>query len=541
MLLDLHSLHHFQLSACQGKRSITKVCDMQEIKVVAHLLAGAAFGELALMQGHGQRRATCYCTQPSEVFTVDIKDFQRILRPLQQGSHQSKMQVLRQVPEFQGLPASTIESLALVLTEKVFAPKAVIYYQGSEVEDVYFVQRGTVTMVRELEMDRKTRALAAQTSSIPAWISDRKAVPAHDPGIHSATKVRKTFAKPPAGIKAGSKTGSARKARAAGSATDTSLPPSYHKLSLDVIKSLTGERSFGRSASRSGAGSKGNASGSMGTRPSLQGSKGARSTTKGQGSLLQRGDGQQKSTAALSAPKTSSADAAVISKGSVKEKGKSHTASAAVGGGLQQSRLSPRKRQTTFSFEDVKEHVPEAAAVSNKGLLSEATLTQNILQQMSYTGSHEARGHLFLEVDSLEKSEFFGEVSITKCSTAPTTAVASNVTATVLVISKWDLMKRAPKELLDHITGRAQTSLIDDNAVREQYRECHMWQRYRHSVVNDVLQRSKAIKSSHPVNVWKGSFRDEAPIDRHHKPWKPNGLAASLYNTGSCGLISNAI
>ena len=51
-----------------------------------------------------------------------------------------------QVPEFQGLPASTIESLALVLTEKVFAPKAVIYYQGSDVEDVYFVQRGTVTV-----------------------------------------------------------------------------------------------------------------------------------------------------------------------------------------------------------------------------------------------------------------------------------------------------------------------------------------------------------------------------------------------------------
>ena len=71
-------------------------------------------------------------------------------------------------------------------------------------------------MVRELEMDRKTRALAGQTSSIPAWISDRKAVPAHDPGVHSATRVRKTFAKPPAGIKAGSKTGSARKDHAIG-------------------------------------------------------------------------------------------------------------------------------------------------------------------------------------------------------------------------------------------------------------------------------------------------------------------------------------
>lgn len=43
---------------------------------------------------------------------------------------------------------------------------------------------------------------------------------------------------------------------------------------------------------------------------------------------------------------------------------------------------------------------------------------------------------MVMQVDSLEKSEFFGEVSITKCSTAPTTAVASNVTATVLVISK---------------------------------------------------------------------------------------------------------
>ena len=49
---------------------------------------------------------------------------------------------------------------------------------------------------------------------------------------------------------------------------------------------------------------------------------------------------------------------------------------------------------------------------------------------------------------------------------------------TNLVWCRWDLMKRTPKELLDNITARAQTSMIDDNAVREQYRECHVWQRY---------------------------------------------------------------
>ena len=49
-----------------------------------------------------------------------------------------------QVPEFQDLPASSIESLAHVLTEKAYPPKGVIYYQGNEVEDIFFVQQGHV-------------------------------------------------------------------------------------------------------------------------------------------------------------------------------------------------------------------------------------------------------------------------------------------------------------------------------------------------------------------------------------------------------------
>ena len=49
-----------------------------------------------------------------------------------------------QVPEFQRLPASTLEDLAVVLTEKVVPPKAVVYYQGNEVEDLYFVFKGSI-------------------------------------------------------------------------------------------------------------------------------------------------------------------------------------------------------------------------------------------------------------------------------------------------------------------------------------------------------------------------------------------------------------
>lgn len=52
---------------------------------------------LFVVQGHGMRRATCRCTQNTELFTVDIKDFKRILSPLQQGSLQAKMAFLKQV------------------------------------------------------------------------------------------------------------------------------------------------------------------------------------------------------------------------------------------------------------------------------------------------------------------------------------------------------------------------------------------------------------------------------------------------------------
>ena len=49
-----------------------------------------------------------------------------------------------QVPETQWLPVTTLESLAVVLTEKVFPPRSVVYYQGNEVEDVFFVLKGNV-------------------------------------------------------------------------------------------------------------------------------------------------------------------------------------------------------------------------------------------------------------------------------------------------------------------------------------------------------------------------------------------------------------
>lgn len=43
---------------------------------------------------------------------------------------------------------------------------------------------------------------------------------------------------------------------------------------------------------------------------------------------------------------------------------------------------------------------------------------------------------------------------------------------------RWDLVKRAPKELVDHLLERAQNAAIDDSAVHEQYKQAKNWERW---------------------------------------------------------------
>ena len=42
-------------------------------------------------------------------------------------------------------------------------------------------------------------------------------------------------------------------------------------------------------------------------------------------------------------------------------------------------------------------------------------------------------------------------------------------------------MKRAPKELVDHLLERAHNAVIDDIAVREQYKQAKRWERCVHN------------------------------------------------------------
>lgn len=69
-----------------------------------------------------------------------------------------------QIPLFQGMAPAEIESLAVVVTEKAYPPKSVVFYQGNEVEDLFFIQRGHVKVFRMLRHHVPARAVTFSTS-----------------------------------------------------------------------------------------------------------------------------------------------------------------------------------------------------------------------------------------------------------------------------------------------------------------------------------------------------------------------------------------
>lgn len=75
---------------------------------------------------------------------------------------------------------------------------------------------------------------------------------------------------------------------------------------------------------------------------------------------------------------------------------------------------------------------------------------------------------------------------------------------------------------LDVYTWAVSSKLASFNLQMMPHSPC----RYKTTLVNEVLQRSKAVKRNNPVNIWKGPFRDDNPLLAiSDKPWKPNGAA----------------
>ena len=124
---------------------------------VASLYNGDSFGELALLREGSVRSATVRAETDVEFLVISREDYNTILGAVTEEQLAEKIDFLIALPAFAGVPLSMIRSVAYVLTTREFDRNAVVFRQGEETEDIFFVERGGIKFVREV-MDARARS-----------------------------------------------------------------------------------------------------------------------------------------------------------------------------------------------------------------------------------------------------------------------------------------------------------------------------------------------------------------------------------------------
>ncbi|EQC40859.1 hypothetical protein SDRG_01925 [Saprolegnia diclina VS20] len=139
--------HHFYIlfsGAVEVRVSTTNRSNEPVSMVVATLKEGETFGELALSEENGVRRATVTSTDYSELLTLSRDEYIPLVQKYQNQSHTEYVRLLQSNPVFSGpeWDVATIEAMCSVMVEKYIAFRGEICKQGSRAGEMYVVVRG---------------------------------------------------------------------------------------------------------------------------------------------------------------------------------------------------------------------------------------------------------------------------------------------------------------------------------------------------------------------------------------------------------------
>ncbi|OQS01904.1 hypothetical protein THRCLA_05664, partial [Thraustotheca clavata] len=112
--------------------------------VVSKLKEGETFGELALSEENGVRRATVVSADYTELLTLSRSEYIPLIQKYQNQSHSEYVRLLKSNPHFNGpeWDQSTIEAMCSVMVEKFCPYQSEICKQGSRAVEMYVVLRG---------------------------------------------------------------------------------------------------------------------------------------------------------------------------------------------------------------------------------------------------------------------------------------------------------------------------------------------------------------------------------------------------------------
>ena len=410
--------------------------------LVATLFNGDSFGELALMHEGNTRGATIVAKEDCEFLTLGREDYGAILRTQSEKSISEKVAHLRSTPMFRHVEHDTVQSMAYVLAARTYPRNALVFKQGEEVEDVYFIAEGAARLVREVE-NRETLRRAGVTRRGPGCLFGKTRGRGH------------SWDEPP------TPPGLANEWLDANEDGEDRFAPDAAPESIDDATPLPG-------------GSR-RTSATVGANELAAASVAMADVSFGDSSDDEDGDFDDGASATSRSSRLSRESrmtemesrfrgsfAAALSLGG----GGDGTGGGGGGTGGASSIKKPRPRSPSF-------------APSEKA-------------------AREGLGRLFLEVGSLAKGDVFGDTVLTRRFAQPASVITTAPTR-VYVMNKWDVLRRADAGTVEKFRrGGAKTlraCSVDDEALLEEFRVGQEWGRYRTSMVERTVEMHKELKA----------------------------------------------
>ncbi|KAL4449887.1 hypothetical protein ABPG74_015006 [Tetrahymena malaccensis] len=145
-----------QMTAEEQKQTFQEYLQKQfpQFFPVKTFVAGESFGEIALMTKE-RRTATMVCQEETHLMVLSKEGFDKIIGSFQQQILREKLEFLRKFQFLDSLPTSQLMSLLHYFKINNFTQKTVIYNEGDEADNIYFIKSGEVEVLKKVFIEDK--------------------------------------------------------------------------------------------------------------------------------------------------------------------------------------------------------------------------------------------------------------------------------------------------------------------------------------------------------------------------------------------------
>ncbi|KAL4438753.1 hypothetical protein ABPG74_013426 [Tetrahymena malaccensis] len=121
-----------------------------DMNLIKTFVAGEAFGEIALMTKQ-RRTGTMVCKEETHLMTLTKNGFDKILGQYHEQIKIQRLGFLKSYSFFNNIPNSNLLSILLDIKIEIYPKKSMLFAQGDEVKNIFFIKRGEIQISRIIQ------------------------------------------------------------------------------------------------------------------------------------------------------------------------------------------------------------------------------------------------------------------------------------------------------------------------------------------------------------------------------------------------------